>query len=71
MIKLVTDSTCYLPSDTVEKFDLRIVPLNVHFGEEQTFQEGVTLDNDQFYTMLAEAPISEPLPPIAEPTERQ
>jgi DegV family protein with EDD domain len=68
MIKIVTDSTCYLPSDTVEKFDLRIVPLNVHFGEEQTFQEGVTLDNDQFYTMLAEAP---ELPTTSQPSPGQ
>jgi DegV family protein with EDD domain len=68
MIKLVTDSTCYLPSDTVEKFDLCIVPLNVHFGEEQTFQEGVTLNNDQFYTMLAEAP---ELPTTSQPSPGQ
>ena len=56
MIKIVTDSTSYLAADEIQEFDIRVVPLNVHFGEDQVFQEGITLDNDQFYAMLAEAP---------------
>lgn len=68
MIKIVTDSTCYLPLDTVEEFELRIVPLNVHFGEDQIFQEGLTLNNDQFYTMLAESP---ELPTTSQPSPGQ
>jgi DegV family protein with EDD domain len=68
MIKIVTDSTSYLPTDEIEKYDIRAVPLNVHFGEDQTFQEGVNLNNDQFYAMLAEAT---ELPTTSQPSPGQ
>lgn len=68
MIKIVTDSTSYLPADEITKFGIRVVPLNVHFGEEQVFQEGVTLNNDQFYAMLAESP---ELPTTSQPAPGQ
>jgi len=55
VIKIVSDSTCSLPPDLVRQFDIRVVPLNVHFGEGRVFQEGVNLTNDEFYAMLAEA----------------
>jgi DegV family protein with EDD domain len=68
MIKIVTDSTSYLPPEEREKFGIPMVPLNVHFGEERTYQEGVTLNNDQFYAMLAEAP---ELPTTSQPSPGQ
>jgi DegV family protein with EDD domain len=68
MIKIVSDSTNYLSSHETEKHDIRIVPLNVHFGEEQVFQEGVTLNHDRFYEMLAEAP---ELPTTSQPSPGQ
>jgi DegV family protein with EDD domain len=64
MIKIVTDSTAYLPVDTVQKFDIRVVPLYVHFGEE-AFKEGVDLTNEQFYTRLKAAPA---LPTTSQPS---
>jgi DegV family protein with EDD domain len=68
MIKIVTDSTSYLPPDLVEEFDLRIVPLNVHFGKDRVFQEGVNLTHEEFYAMLAEAP---ELPTTSQPSPGQ
>jgi DegV family protein with EDD domain len=68
MIKIVTDSTSYLPPDEIARFDIGIVPLNVHFGEDQVFQEGVTIDIDQFYKMLAESP---ELPTTSQPSPGQ
>ncbi len=68
MIKVVTDSTCYLPPDVIEKFDIRVIPLNVHFGEDRVFQEGVNLTNDEFYAMLAESP---ELPTTSQPSPGQ
>jgi len=68
MTKIVADSTCYLSADVLEKYDIRLVPLNVHFGKEQTFQEGVTLNNAQFYNMLAKAP---ELPTTSQPSPGQ
>jgi fatty acid kinase fatty acid binding subunit len=54
MIKIVTDSTAYLPEATVRQYDIRVVPLYVHFGEE-AFKEGVGLSNPEFYARLKEA----------------
>jgi DegV family protein with EDD domain len=68
MIKIVTDSTSYLYPEEIERFDIRVVPLNVHFGEDQVFQEGITINHEQFYAMLAEAP---ELPTTSQPAPGQ
>jgi DegV family protein with EDD domain len=67
MVKIVTDSTGYLPAELQAELDIKVVPLNVHFGE-QTFQDGVDLTNDEFYTMLAGAP---ELPTTSQPSPGQ
>ena len=51
MIKIVTDSTAYLPQETVESLDIRVVPLYVHFGDE-AFREGIDMTDEQFYARL-------------------
>ncbi len=63
MIKIVTDSTAYLPQDLIEQHDIRVVPLNVLFGST-SYQEGFDLGYDQFYRMLAEA---DELPTTSQP----
>ena len=40
MIKIVTDSTAYVPQKTIQLYDIRVVPLYVHFGEE-AYKEGM------------------------------
>jgi DegV family protein with EDD domain len=64
MIKIVTDSTAYLPEATIRRHDIRVVPLYVHFGQE-AFREGVDLSNEQFYARLQEAP---ELPTTSQPS---
>jgi DegV family protein with EDD domain len=64
MIKIVTDSTAYLPEATIREQDIRIVPLYVHFGEE-AFREGVQLSNEEFYARLKDAPV---LPTTSQPS---
>jgi DegV family protein with EDD domain len=64
MIKIVTDSTAYLPEVTVRQHDIRVVPLYVHFGEE-AFKEGVDMSNEEFYARLKEAPT---LPTTSQPS---
>ena len=64
MIKIVTDSTAYLPESTIQKHDVRVVPLYVHFGEE-AFKEGVDLSNEEFYARLKAAPA---LPTTSQPS---
>lgn len=68
MIKLVTDSTANLPPEIIEEFNIRVVPLNVHFGEDRVYQEGVNLTDEEFYTMLAESP---ELPTTSQPSPGQ
>jgi DegV family protein with EDD domain len=63
-IKIVTDSTAYLPEDIVRKHDLRVVPLCVHFGKEE-FREGVELSIAEFYDRLRVAP---ELPSTSQPS---
>lgn len=64
MIKIVTDSTAYLPESTIRRHDIRVVPLYVHFGQE-AFREGVELSNEEFYAKLKEAP---ELPTTSQPS---
>lgn len=63
-IKIVTDSTAYLPEATVREHDIRVVPLCVHFGD-QDFKEGVELSIEEFYVRLREAP---ELPSTSQPS---
>jgi uncharacterized protein len=53
-IALVTDSTCDLPQDFVEKHQITIVPLSVHFGDTY-FLDRVTIKPKKFYDMLETA----------------
>jgi DegV family protein with EDD domain len=64
MIKIVTDSTAYLPEAFIREHDIRVVPLCVHFGED-AYREGVELSNEEFYTRLKEAPA---LPTTSQPS---
>jgi DegV family protein with EDD domain len=49
---VVTDSTADLPADWRERYDIEVVPLKVLFGEE-TFRDGVDMNNQQFFARLA------------------
>jgi DegV family protein with EDD domain len=64
VIKVVTDSTCYLPEDVLRQHDIHVVPLNVHFGQH-TYREGVDLTPEQFYHLLAASPV---LPTTSQPS---
>ena len=64
MIKIVTDSTAYLPEEMIRQHDITVVPLYVHFGTE-AFREGVELSNEEFYQRLKEAP---ELPTTSQPS---
>jgi len=54
MIALVTDSTCDLPAEILNKYQVEIVPLTVHF-EEDTYYDKVDLDREEFYKMMESA----------------
>lgn len=50
-IHLVTDSTCDLPAEIIKQYNIHVVPLKVHFGEE-TYVDGVDITPSQFYPLL-------------------
>lgn len=48
MIKIISDSTCDLSKELLEKYDIDILPLHVHLGDEE-YQDGVTITPDEIY----------------------
>jgi DegV family protein with EDD domain len=50
-IKIVTDSSADIPAKLREELGITVVPLYVRFGD-QTFKDGVTISNDEFYRRL-------------------
>ncbi len=64
MIKVVTDSTCYLPKEVLHQHDIRAVSLNVHFGQ-RIYREGINLTPEQFYRLLVTSPV---LPTTSQPS---
>lgn len=49
MIKIISDSTCDLSKDLIEKYDIAILPLHIHLGEDE-YQDSVTITPDEIYT---------------------
>lgn len=53
-IAIVTDSTSYIPKDLTEKYNITVAPQVLIWGE-QTFQDGVDIQPDEFYSRLKTA----------------
>jgi len=53
-IAIITDSTAYIPSDLLRKYNIYVVPQVLCWGNE-TFDDGVDIKPDEFYTRLANA----------------
>lgn len=51
MLKVVTDSTAYIPDDLAQQYGIVVVPLKVHFGQE-TYDEISGISNQTFYQRL-------------------
>ncbi|MBS4020919.1 MAG: DegV family protein [Dethiobacter sp.] len=50
-IMIVTDSTADLPQGLVQTLDITVVPLKIHFGDEE-YLDWIDLDSDSFYAKL-------------------
>ncbi len=53
-VRIVTDSTAYLPPELIARYGIGVVPLKVLFGPE-AYTEGVDISNEEFYGKLVEA----------------
>jgi len=64
-IRIVTDTTCYLPPEMLERYpELIVIPLYVSFGK-QSFREIVELKTEEFFPMLK---ASKTLPTSSQPS---
>ena len=54
-IALVTDSTCDLSEEYIDQYQINMVPINIHFGENH-YLDKITIQPDQFYNLLNESP---------------
>lgn len=54
-IALVTDSTCDIPLEWREKYDIKVVPVNIIF-DGTTYRDGVDMTAQQFYERLPKEP---------------
>lgn len=50
-IALITDSTCDIPAQWIEQYQITIVPLTIIFGSQQ-YLEGVDITPEEFYARL-------------------
>jgi DegV family protein with EDD domain len=48
MLRIVTDGAADFPAGWEEEFDIQIVPINIHFGEE-TFLQYIEMNLEEFY----------------------
>jgi uncharacterized protein len=49
-IAIVTDSTCDLPRELIDRYQIQIVPLHLLFGERE-FLDKLTIDSEQFFAL--------------------
>jgi len=57
---LVTDSTCDLPQEILDHYQINMIPINLYFGQNH-YLDRLTIQHDQFYEMLdtsAEFPVT-------------
>jgi len=55
-IALVTDSTCDLPMDIIEKYQIQVIPLTVHFGQD-FYLDRLTMQPKQFFQKLVSSDV--------------
>ncbi len=53
MLRIVMDSAGDFPPEDLERLQIDVIPVNVHFGE-RTFLDGVELSREMFYRMVRE-----------------
>jgi DegV family protein with EDD domain len=55
-VAIITDSTAYIPDDLVQKYNVTVTPQVLIWGEE-TYQDGIDIQPDDFYRRLSTAKI--------------
>lgn len=50
-VRIVTDSTCDLPAETISRYGIHVVPLYINVGK-QGYLDGIDMQRDEFYNRL-------------------
>lgn len=66
-IAILTDSTSDLPKEILERYQIHVVPLTIHFGDNY-FLDQVTLTSQKFYELLESSDV---YPSSAQPTYKE
>ncbi len=66
-VKIIIDSTVYLPEKYLKELSIDVIPLHVIWGEEN-FRDGVDITPDEFYLRL---PDSKVMPTTSQPSPKE
>lgn len=66
-LKIVMDSAGDLPEEWIERYDIEVVPINIHIGDD-LYLEDVDLSKDKFYQVVAETGV---IPKTSQPSPEQ
>ena len=61
-VKIISDSTCDLSKELVEKYDITILPLHILLGEDE-YRDGVDITPEEIFRWSAPADQYCPLSP--------
>jgi DegV family protein with EDD domain len=50
-VRIVTDSTCDLPAETIARYRIQVIPLYINIGS-QGYLDGIDISREEFYTRL-------------------
>ena len=67
MMHIVMDSAGDLPEEWIKEYDIAVIPINVHLGED-VYLEDVNLNSNQFYHWVEEHGL---VPKTSQPTPQQ
>ena len=67
MLRIVTDGAADLPEGWEKEFDIQIIPINIHFGEE-TYLQYVDMDMEAFYNKVDTSSV---FPKTSQPSPHQ
>lgn len=66
-VKVITDSTAYLPDNVLKELSIDTIPLYVIWGEEM-FRDGIDISPEEFYKKL---PLSKTMPTTSQPSPKE
>jgi DegV family protein with EDD domain len=67
MLRIVMDGAGDMPAEWSQEYDIDVIPINIHFGE-QTFLQGVDMSDADFYRIAEE---SGTIPQTSQPSPAQ